>query len=368
VLAKLARYEEAAAAFESTLKLDPKCETAVSMLIRSLALLGRHEEAETAYYLALHSIERPATSHLEIARSLMARGDVRRAEHCYRRAIAEGPTLVGARIELARTLLLVDRGAETATLLAEEFRRGAVPPPLALEAVRIHLASGRAAEAAQLLDQLARVDPSNPKLHLLFARALRRRGDLMRAARHGEVATRLAPELPGLALEGALLAVAQGRPEAARPLLEKEFDVTEGRERPMLTDRLDVIETMQALLAVGMPANAEKMFLARFGAPVLRGESDDPELLRIAARIAFERGRNQHGRACSRRLLRLDPKSISAMHNLALLAIERRRYRIAHEWIRRARKIDPADAGLRKLRTLCFVKRVVDLLSGGRLP
>jgi predicted Zn-dependent protease len=208
-----------------------------------------------------------------------------------------------------------------------------------------------------LLDQLARIEPSNPKLHLLFARTLRRRGDLVRAARHGEVATRLSPELAGLNLEAALLAVAQGRPEAARPLLEKELD---GRSTP--TDRIDLLETVQALLACKMPANAETLFVARFGRKVIEGESNDAELLRVAARIAFERGLRNQGRACSRRLLRLDPKSIVAMHNLALIAIERKRYRIAHAWITRARKIDPADAGLRKLRTLCFVSRVLAAL------
>jgi tetratricopeptide (TPR) repeat protein len=330
------------------------------MLIRSLALLGRHEEAETAYYLALHSIERPATAHLEVARSLVARGDLRRAEHCFRRAIAEGPTLVGARIELARTLLLVDRGTETATLLAEEFRRGSVPPPLALEAVRIHLASGRAAEAAQLLDQLARIDPSNPKVHLMFARAMRRRDDLVRAARHGEVATRLSPELPGLALEAALVAVAQGRFAAARPLLEKQLDA-----RGMPPERLDLLETVQALLACGMLERAEKAFVAKFGPAVRDTHRNDAEVLRVAARIALEQGDLREGRACSRRVLRIDPKSIVAIHNLALIAIKERRFTIARAWIARGRAADPVDAGLRKLRTLCFASRLAAALRVG---
>lgn len=354
ILAKLSRYEEAVSAFEAVLRLDPKCETAVSMLIRSLAILGRHEEAETAYYLALHSIERPATSHLEVARSLLARGDLRRAEHCFRRAIAEGPSLTGTRIELARTLLLADRGSETAPLLAEEFRRGSVPPPLALEAARIHLASGRAAEAAQLLDTLARVDPSNAKIHLMFAKAMRRRDDLVRAARHGEIATRLAPETPGLALEAALVATAQGRPEAARPLLEKELNA-----RGAPTDRIDLIETVQALLAAGLVDRAEKAFVARFGPNVRKTNRDDAELLRIASRLALERGDLREGRACARRLLALDPKSIVAIHNLALVAIKRRRHRIARAWIARGREIDPSDIGLRKLRTLCAFARLL---------
>jgi tetratricopeptide (TPR) repeat protein len=357
LLAKLSRYEEAVTAFEATLKLDPKCETAASMLIRCLALLGRHDEAETAYYLALYSIERPATSHLEIARSLLARGDFKRAEHCFRRAITEGPTLTGARIELARTLLLVDRGAETAPLLAEEFRRGGVPPPLAIEAARIHLASGRAAEAAQLLDQLARVDPSNARLHLLYARAMRRRDDLVRAARHGEIATRLSPDLPGLSLEAALVAIARGQTAVARPLLERELDA-----RGAPTDRIDVLETVQALLATGLVERAEKLFIARFGPDAARTHATDADVIRLASRLALEKGDLRTGRAHARRLLRLEPKSIPAMHNLALIAIKRGRFDIARAWIARGRAIDPSDLGLRKLRTLCAFSRTAALL------
>jgi tetratricopeptide (TPR) repeat protein len=356
LLAKLAKYDEAAIAFEATLKLDPKCETAASMLIRSLALLGRHEEAETAYYVALYSIERPATSHLEIARSLLARGDLKRAEHCFRRAIAEGPTLVGARIELARALLLVERGAETANLLAEEFRRGNVPPPLALEAARIHLASGRAAEAAQLLDQLARVDPSNARLHLLYARAMRRRGDLVRAARHGEIGTRLAPDLAGLSMEAALVAIAQGRPDAARPLLERELDA-----RGAPSDRLDFLECVQALLATGLVARADKLFTGKFGPAPLKDRANDVEVIRVAMRLALEKGDLRVGRAGARRLLRLEPNSIAAIHNLALIAIRRKRFDVAHAWITRGRAIDPSDTGLRKLRTLCAWSKLVGI-------
>lgn len=363
ILAKLTRHEEAVAAFEATLRIDPKCETAVSMLIRALAQLGRHEEAETAYYMALHAIERPATSHLEIARSLLARGDLKRAEHCFRRAIAEGPSLVGARIELARALLLADRGRETGTLLAEEFRRGAVPPPLALEAVRIHLASGRAAEGAQLLDQLVRVEPSNPRLHLMIARAMRRREDLVRAARHGEIATRLAPDLPGLALEAALVAVAQGRMDAARPLLEKELDA-----RPAPSDRIDLLETVQALLATGLVERAERLFNARFGLDIRRTHASDEDVLRLGARIALEKGHLREGRARSRRLLRIAPHSLVAVHNLALIAIRRGHLRAAAAWIERGRTSGPldeaSDLGFRKLRTLLWTERVLALLRG----
>jgi tetratricopeptide (TPR) repeat protein len=361
LLTKLARHADAVTALEATLRIDPTCETAASLLIRSLALAGRHDEAETAYYMALDAIKRPATSHLEIARSLLARGDLRRAEHCFRRALAEGPTLVGARVELARLLLLANRPNETATLLSEEFRRGGVPPHIALEAARIHLACGRINEAVQILEQLARVEPSNPRLHLLLARAMRRRGDLVRALRHTEVASRLSAELPGLPIEAALVGLARGFRDDARKLLatalQKDPDPRSGP-----TDRPDVIELISALLECGLSTRAEQVLTARFGDDILGQFSNDADVLRLAARVALESGdRNgdlSKGRALSRRLLRIEPNSAVALHNLALVALRRGRMAEAWEWIRRGRAAHPADAGLKKLRGLWWWKRI----------
>ncbi len=370
---KMSRNDEAAVAFEAVLRIDPKCETAVSMLIRTLAQAGRHDEAETAYYLALHSIDRPATSHLEIARSLLARNDLKRAEHCYRRAIAEGPTLAGARVELARVMLLDGRGHETAGLLAEEFRRGGVPSQLTLEGVRIHLAVGRNAEAGALLEQLARTEPSNPRLHLLLARTMRRRGDLVRAARHAEVASRLAADMPGLGIETALIALARGeRGETSSPRerirtgLANEFDTRKLDGSGAPADRVDLLELVGALLAVGDIARADKAFTARFGRAIRQTHGSDAEVLRLGARLSFEHGDFREGRARARRLYRLDPKSIAALHNLALASIEQRHFAAARAWIDRARAVAPGDAGIRKLRTLLWWRRAIGLLTKKR--
>lgn len=363
VLAKLARHDEAATAFESTLKVDPKCETAVSMLIRSLAIAGKHEEAETAYYLALHSIDRPATSHLEIARSLLARGDLKRAEHCYRRAVAEGPTLSGARVELARVLALAGRLDDTAPLLAEEFRRGGLPTPLALEAVRIHLAAGRTSEAGQILDQLARTEPSNPRLHLLLARAMRRRGDLVRATRHADIGSKLANDLPGLAYEAALIGLARGQRAKAQEVLAKEF-AARPLDRPGISvDRIDALELVRAFLDTGLVDEAARTFTARFGTNVRRDHSRDAEVLRVGGRLALVQGDLREGRARTRRLLRLVPDSIDALHNLALLAIRRGELDVARGWLARGQAAHPTDPGLRKLRTLWWWKRALKSLG-----
>ena len=67
------------------------------------------------------------------------------------------------------------------------------------------------------------------------------------------------------------------------------------------------------------------------GPDVLHAHADDRDVLRLAARIALEQGASSGnlrlGRALSRRLLRVDPASVVALHNLALIALRRRRDR-----------------------------------------
>jgi tetratricopeptide (TPR) repeat protein len=194
--------------------------------------------------------------------------------------------------------------------------------------------------------------------------------------------------MPELAVEAALVGLSRGFTDDARGILSKHLEKvaekvaeklaeklaekradkpTEPEIRGLLfdrvADRIDTVEFLGALLAVGLAHDAEKYLLARFGTDVLRSHSNDAEILRLAARIALERGNLGRGRALSRRLLRLEPDSIAALHNLALIALTRRRFAASWEWIKRARTIAPTDPGIRKLRTLWWWVRLTPRLK-----
>jgi hypothetical protein len=103
----------------------------------------------------------------------------------------------------------------------------------------------------------------------------------------------------------------------------------------------------------------------RWSLEFMKAHGLDPEKepdRKESSRLALEKGDLRTGRAYARRLLLLEPKSIPAMHNLALIAIKRRRFDIARAWIARGRAVDTSDLGLRKLRTLCAVSRAAALL------
>lgn len=203
----------------------------------------------------------------------------------------------------------------------------------------------------------------------MLSRCLRRRGDLARATRHVEIAARIAPELPGLAFEAALVGIARANAdggeraettptasETLRGSIRKELEA-----RGMPSERIDALEAIGAMLELGLVGEADEAMRKRFGSTSPLEDPKlgrDPAALRIAARLALEAGDLSRGRAISRRLLRIDPSSLVALHNLTLIAIRRARLDAAGGWLERARKAAPADAGLRKLGALLFWARV----------
>jgi tetratricopeptide (TPR) repeat protein len=185
---------------------------------------------------------------------------------------------------------------------------------------------------------------------------------LVRAARHTEIGARLAKDLPGLVYEAALVGLARGERAKAREVLAKEF-AERPLDRPGVNiDRIDAIELARAYLDCGLTDEAVRIFIARFGKDIRRTHCDDAEVMRLGARLALAQGDFREGRARARRLLRLVPGSIDALHNLALLSIHRGELDVAEAWLARGRAAHPTDMGLKKLRTLLWWKRALRAL------
>jgi Flp pilus assembly protein TadD len=63
----------------------------------------------------------------------------------------------------------------------------------------------------------------------------------------------------------------------------------------------------------------------------------------------FHAGRRAEGMEEARKALRIDPRFVAAIHNMAMACIYERRWRRARYWLRQARRIDPDDSSLRRL-------------------
>jgi Flp pilus assembly protein TadD len=92
----------------------------------------------------------------------------------------------------------------------------------------------------------------------------------------------------------------------------------------------------------------------------------DPEALRLLAFACFSAGDLDRGASVSRRLLRLDPGSIAAMHNLSLSALESGRLLVAWMWWRKGSRTAPTDEGLRRIRTQLVLATIVERIAASR--
>ena len=77
---------------------------------------------------------------------------------------------------------------------------------------------------------------------------------------------------------------------------------------------------------------------------------DDPETLRLLALARYSSGDIRGGMAISRRIIRLDPGCRISMNNLALATMQRGRFAVSWQWVRRGLKRHPGDEHLRRIR------------------
>jgi tetratricopeptide (TPR) repeat protein len=63
----------------------------------------------------------------------------------------------------------------------------------------------------------------------------------------------------------------------------------------------------------------------------------------------FTLGDRAAGLDLCKRILRVDPKFVPAMHNMAVAYVHDRRWRRARYWVAQARRVDPVDPSLKRL-------------------
>ena len=172
-LARLGRYEEAAAAYEEAMRLSPRLAASVALPLGLVELeMGQLAEAEARAQAAL--AEDPGRAHQLLARVALARGDLAAAESHARLAMAdaaaesEGAMLLAQvhvrRSELPQALAVIDDARARAV---EQGRR----PPAGLDLLRADVLArlGRFAEAEAVLRENIRSFPARAQTYATLA-------------------------------------------------------------------------------------------------------------------------------------------------------------------------------------------------------
>jgi tetratricopeptide (TPR) repeat protein len=362
--ARLARHAEALAHFERANEIAPEHEGGYARRIEMLSALGRHDEAETVYFLAQQALEEYPLCLKAMGESLLDRGNLDRAGWCFREALRQDPSIGGVRSRLASVLAATGRPNRALQMYLQDLRDdpGNVATLLSYGSLLADLK--RHPEAAEKFRRVLELEPANAEAHWRLGELAVRAGRLETARSEFELALQLEPDRPDAHLHLAEVRRRLGhRPEARRHLAEQTRRLV-AMERPVPASVLRTAELVLESSEGRSTTDARRAIeLLDHLHEFVRG---DPEALRLLAFACFSAGDLDRGASVSRRLLRLDPGSIAAMHNLSLSALESGRLLVAWMWWRKGSRTAPTDEGLRRIRTQLVLATIVERIAASR--
>lgn len=325
---------------------DPESTHALVHRIEAHAQLGEHDEAETAFYLGQQLAPDNAELYAAMAESLMDRQLFDKAVWCLREAARLDETLPRLRARLAEAYAATGRRERARQLYLRELQSDPGDIDTLIDLGSLLVGMGRFEEGAEKFRRVLEIEPANVDAHFALGDLAERRGSGEEALRQYEIVLRLDATYPEARrrVAGLILArVEAGDLTQAHRLLR--MDLRDLRERAHEFSDDDVEHLGRLLLDAKLPREALEVFdlLVTRRTPLAR----DHQMLGV---IHFELGHHDLGIEATRRALRLDPRLIPAIHNMALACLEQGRWLRARFWVRQGLGIEPEDQPLRRLR------------------
>lgn len=337
---------EAIGWFERVGRLDPAHAECLVQRIQAYASLGDHEQAEVMFYMAQQISPKDAGAYLNLADSLLTRGLHDKAVWCLREAAAHDPNMPGIHSRLAQGYAATGRLERARQLYLRELRNDPGDIHTLLDLGCLLMDMNRLPDAGEKFRRVLEQEPENPDAHYHLAELAQRQGQTQTALDEFNIVLRLDARFPGAGRRIAAILLTRRGPgdaEEARALLSDE--VARFRELPVQFMPRDLSELGQTLLDASMFAEAHDVL-----AVLTQNLPEDIRALHLHSVALFNLGRRDEGVEVCRRVLKLDPKFVPAMHNVAVAYVLDHQWNKARYWVRQALLVDPDDATLRRLR------------------
>lgn len=349
-------------------KPSTKAEIAVHQ-IEAFTALDRHEEAEHAFYLALQceheeseeGTPEPASrihaqAYANMAEAMMIRQDWERAIYCFREAANLDETIPRVHARLAAALSETGRHERARQLYLRELRDNPGDIDTLLDLGCLLVDMNRLMEANEKFRRVLELESNNPDAHFYLGDLALRQHRRRDAEASFRLVMRLDPAYPEVRRRLAELALDRTEHSEARRLLRHE--VRDLFDSPKRFTAIDLDDLGQLLLDARLPRDAMRVFDRL--AEIKPEEARPWHYLSVAC---FQLGDRSAGMTAARRALRLDPKLIPALHNMALACIQERRWKRARSYIAQLREVDPDDGALRRLSLSIRIGRVIEMLG-----
>ncbi len=325
--------------------------------IEAYAALDRHDEAELMFYQALQDEEADhAQAYANMGETLMARRDVERALYCFREAASRDSELPRIHARLAAAYAETGRHERARQLYLRELRDepGDIDTLLDLGCLLVDM--NRLADGAEKFRRVLELESDNPDAHFFLGDVALRQQRRRDAEAAFKLVHRLDPAYPEVRRRLAELALDRTDLVEARKLLRREM--REFRERPVPFTPSDMDDLGGLLLDARLNRDAERVFLA-----FTERSPKDARAWHLLAVARFQVGNRDAAEEACRIALQINPRLVPALHNMALSAIQDRRWGRAVHYIARIHAVDPDDPALRRLRLTVRACRLIDALS-----
>lgn len=323
--------------------------------IEALTRLGDHEQAEHMFYRALQLEGDHALAYANVAESLMERSDHERAAWCLRQAASLDPELPRVHARLAAAHAELGRHEQARQLYLRELRRSPGDIDTLLDLGCLLVDMNRFAEASEKFRRVLEIESDHPDAHFYLGDLAMRQHRAKEALASFRLVLRLDPEHPEVLRRLARLSLRETEIGEARKLLRRELRRFRASERDFSADDLD--ELGHLLIDARLPREATPVFTA-----LVDRDADDPAALHALAVSHFLSGDRSLGMDASRRVLRLMPDHVPALHNMALACVQERQWGKARHYLEHALRLEPDDHALRRLRLTLRMHRAYESL------
>lgn len=353
---RIEQPRRAARWFERASAADPDQPEPFIHLIEAYAQIGNHDKAEECFYRA---IQLPGDHHLayaNIGESLMTRELYELAASSFRDAARRNPQLPRIHARLAAATAAVGRLEQAREMYYRELRSSPGDVQSLLELGCLLIDMGLLAEAAEKLRRVLEIDPKQTDAYFHLGEIASRQRRPAEAQAAFRKALELDREHPEVRRRLASIALREGNLSEARRLLRGDLRRFRGSAAAFIDDELD--ELANLLLDARLWRDAAAVFSA-----LAERRPNDPAVIHGLSVALLTAGDRQAGMAACRRALRLDASHLPALHNMALACIEEKDWPRAKYFLAQAQRLDPDDAGLRRLRLSLRVHYCCEVLA-----
>jgi tetratricopeptide (TPR) repeat protein len=346
------QFEQAIGTFEQIQALDATFEPSYCGRILAYSELGNHEKAEEMFYLARLYKEHCPVCYYNIGCSLAQRGLYDKAVFCWTKTLDASGTSPGAaehaEVHVRIAEALWNKGelehARQHFVLGLRQDPGSTQTLLDLSDLLIEM--HRWDEAGEKIRRAIELAPEDPASHFCYGRWLLHRGRDEQAIAALKRSLQLDPTFPGAHLLLGELHHRRQELADARQHLRAEL-MLRPEEQQILMDLANL------LIDVG-EARAAVACLKRL-TQLVPDYACAWQNLGVAQCV---RNRYQEGIAACQEALRLEPRNVSALHNIALAHSRIGEWDPAIAHARRGLSIAPRDAALQRLEFRLRVLRI----------